>query len=85
MQPDNSTFISIKTINGNGPIALIEVEDGNGKREHKAFDILALNKTIQNIEKNHENAKTEASQEFYKGEKDVFENALVKLREAKKI
>lgn len=84
MQPDNSTFVGIHTTT-QGPIAIIEMENGAKPRQKITFDLLDLNNTIQNIKKNLGNAKSETSREFHEAELSTFETALKNLREQKKI
>lgn len=85
MQPDNSNFLGIVNPDRRGALAQIEIEGPDGKRKPVNFDILELNKSIQNIQKNLEKAKSDENEEFHQHELDTFTSALEKLRLAKRI
>lgn len=83
MQPDNSQFVRISA--GENQLAILDTDGPDGKRKQVSFDMLEINKTLQNIEKNIAKAKSETSQEFHETERKVFTIALTELRKAKRI
>lgn len=83
-QPDNSRFVHIRKT-AQGPVAILVTEGGNGEQSEKAFDLLDINKILENIEKNIKKSRSAKTKEFHETEKTTFTSALDALREAKKV
>lgn len=85
MQPDNSNFVDIRNTPGHGPVAVLDMENGDGVRKQVGFDMLAINIAIGNVQENLKTAKSQSTKEFNENELSTFEGAREKLRAAKKI